>query len=259
MKRKLGVLFAALLTCLSCSDSPTASDPSLTSVLFIGNSLTYANDLPGTVATLALSVGVQIEVKDVSRGNTALIDYFNDDGSVLHEIDRRAWDYVVLQQGPTWPGLCRDTLVMATTMFAERIRARGGHPALWMPWANVSDMQFFDGVRTAYQEASTAANTALFPVGDAWKTALDADPTLPLYSTDDYHPAPLGTYLAALVIYERILGRDARDLQTTVMVDGIRLDVSDDRVQLLQNAAHSANQGGVISGGPPGVIAAVTC
>src|SRR5688572_18905817 len=157
-RRRRWVLAAFFASLLSCSESPTTQEASLTSVLFIGNSLTYANDLPGTVASLALSVGVQIEVKDVSRGNTALIDYFFDDGAVLREIDNGSWDHVVLQQGPTWPGLCRDTLVMATTMFADRIRARGGEPALLMPWASVTDMQYFDGVRTAYREASTVAN-----------------------------------------------------------------------------------------------------
>jgi hypothetical protein len=229
-------------------------------VLFIGNSLTYANDLPGTVASLALSVGVPIEVKDVSRGNTALIDYFFDDGAVLREIDNGSWDHVVLQQGPTWPGLCRDTLVMATSMFADRIRARGGRPALLMPWASVTDMQYFDGVRTAYRAASTAANTAFLPVGDAWRIALDADPSLQLYSTDNYHPAPLGTYLAALVVYEKILGRDARDLPLTVIVDGVRLQVPDDQVRALQNAAHTANISAATDLAPrASLIAAVTC
>jgi hypothetical protein len=246
---------------LSCSESTATEEASLPSVLFIGNSLTYANDLPGTVANLALLVGVPIVVKDVSRGNTALIDYFFDGGDVLREIDNGSWDHVVLQQGPTWPGLCRDTLVMATTMFADRIRARGGRPALFMPWASITDMQYFEGVRSAYREASAAANTAFLAVGDAWRIALDADPTLPLYSTDDYHPAPLGTYLAALVIYEKILGRDARDLPIiNVTVDGVNLEVSDHQVRVLQDAAHAANLGGATQGGRgAALIAAVTC
>jgi hypothetical protein len=259
-RRPLWVLAAFAAPLLSCSESPTTQDQSATSVLFIGNSLTYANDLPGTTAGIAASTGFAISVGDASRGGVALIDYFHDSGAALRAIDEGAWDFVVLQQGPTWPGLCRDTLVLATTMLADRIRARGGTPALMMPWAALNDMQYLDGVRAAYREAATAAGALFLPVGDAWKIALDDDPTLPLYDSDDYHPAPLGTYLAALVVYEKLTGGDARQLPVAVIVDGVQLDVSEHRIRLLQDAAHAANIGAGSPGGRGArVNAAVTC
>ena len=46
----------ALVAC-SLGTAPTAPEGSL-KVLFIGNSLTYQNDLPRTVADLALSAGL---------------------------------------------------------------------------------------------------------------------------------------------------------------------------------------------------------
>ena len=42
----------------------------------------------------------------------------------------------------------------------------------------------------------------LLPAGDAWRAAWAADARLPLYGPDGFHPSPMGTYLAALVIYE---------------------------------------------------------
>ena len=48
----------------------------------------------------------------------------------------------------------------------------------------------------------------VFPAGQAWVSALSHDPSLPIYGTDGYHPAPLGTYLAALVVYEGITGHE---------------------------------------------------
>lgn len=253
---------AGALALVACSHDSSGPGSSAKSVLFIGNSLTYANDLPATVAGLASSAGIDMNTSDASRGGVALIDYFFDDGMALAAIDRGGWDFVVLQQGPTWPGLCRDTLVLATTMFADRIRAHGGKPALFMPWASETDMQYFDGVRTAYHEAASAAKALFMPVGEAWRIAFLNDPGLPLYDTDDYHPAPLGTYLAALVIYEQITGKDARQLPATAIVGGAHLNASEERVRLLQNAAHEANQGSVSSGAGPTqarLVAAATC
>lgn len=260
---RLRSLLLPVAVCLpfACSESPTTQESSATTVLFIGNSLTYANDLPRTTAGLALSIGVAMEASDVSRGNTALIDYFHDNGAVLRAIDEGSWDYVVLQQGPTWPGLCRDTLVMAATMFAQRIRAKGATPLLLMPWASRTEMQYLGGVHAAYAEAATAANAVFIPAGEAWRIALESDASLPLYDSDNYHPAPLGTYLTSLVVYERLTGRDARELPTDVIVGGSRLSIPESRVRLLQEAAHLANNAIAPqrTQGAGGTIAAATC
>jgi hypothetical protein len=44
----------------------------------------------------------------------------------------------------------------------------------------------------------------------ACRSARNADNALQLYGADGYHPSALGTFLAALEIYERLSGRDAR-------------------------------------------------
>jgi hypothetical protein len=66
------------------------------------------------------------------------------------------------------------------------------------------------------------------------------DPQLQLYGPDGYHPAELGTYLAALVVYERITGHDARVLPAQAVMAGRTLDVPESTVRLLQRAAHEA-------------------
>src|SRR5688500_12967856 len=68
-------------------------------VLFIGNSLTESNNLPGLVQAMADSAGLSITVKAVTLGATNLLDHWNG-AEALAEIDR-GWDVVVLQQGPT--------------------------------------------------------------------------------------------------------------------------------------------------------------
>jgi len=43
-------------------------------------------------------------------------------------------------------------------------------------------------------------------VGDAWREAWAKDSGLALYGPDGFHPSPMGTYLAALVIYRQLTG-----------------------------------------------------
>ena len=63
------------------------------------------------------------------------------------------------------------------------------------------------------------------PVAAAWQRVLDdgGSAAASLYAADGLHPAPLGTWLAALVLYERMIGKDARLLGTHAVVNGAQL------------------------------------
>src|SRR4051812_7618847 len=78
-------------------------------VLFIGNSLTYVNDLPATVAAIAQSVGDTIRFATEAGPNLALIDHLQGGSAAVAQIKLGGWEYVVLQQGPTPAGICRDS------------------------------------------------------------------------------------------------------------------------------------------------------
>ncbi|HMH56655.1 MAG TPA: hypothetical protein VK535_10390, partial [Gemmatimonadales bacterium] len=99
--------------------------PQVYRVLFVGNSLTYANDLPGTVALLASGAGDSVEVESVTRPGFALIDHVEGGSNAVEVIRSRRWDYVVLQQGPSSLPLSRDTLILATGLLDADIQAAG--------------------------------------------------------------------------------------------------------------------------------------
>jgi hypothetical protein len=136
----------------------------------------------------------------------------------------------------------RDSLVLWTKMITPNIRAVGAQPALFMVWPDYTRTSFFDACRAAYQSAAQAVNGTFMPAGAAWQLAWASDASLQLYGPDGYHPSSLGTYLAALVILERVTGRDARNLPAVALGDGgEQLSVPAATVRLLQNAAHQAN------------------
>ncbi len=237
-------VLAALLALASCSGSNGTSEPPPTTpaasyrVLFIGNSLTYFNDLPGTVAGLAGSAHTVIAVGSVAKPNFALIDHAAGKSNAVAMIDEGNWDYVVLQQGPSALDLSRDTLLIAIRQLDPHIRAAGARSALLMVWPESSRFEVFDDVRDSYRIAAEDVEGLFLPAGEAWRTAWVADPQLQLYGPDGYHPSELGTYVAALVVYEEITGKDARALPGEAVVGGRKLNVPEGRIRLLQQAAH---------------------
>lgn len=230
-----------LLLLPACVGGKQPSDPSPAGgyrVLFVGNSLTASNDLPGTVAQLAAMVDDTIVVESVTRPNLAIIDHVNGMSNAVDVIRRGRWDYVVLQQGPTSQQIYRDTLILATRLLQPDILAAGGRTAQLMAWPAEPNVAVFDGVLQSCVEAAQAVEGLCLPAGEAWRAAWAVDPTLAFYGPDGFHPAALGTYLAALVVYEGITGHSAQSLPQQAIVAGQRLDLPGGTIVLLQRIAH---------------------
>ena len=236
-----GFLLPAIVACLNVAAPGTITQLPAGGhhILFIGNSLTYTNDLPGTVSELARSVGDTLRTASVALPNFAVIDHALGLSNAVDVIKSQKWEYVILQQGPTTTAVNRDTLIIATRALDPIVKSAGGRTAQMMSWPNSNALNLFPLVRASSLAAATSVDGGVFiPAGEAWRAALEQDPTVPLYSADGYHPAPLGTYLAALVIYERVTGHDARLLPGVAVVGGAILSTSQDRVRFLQGIAH---------------------
>jgi hypothetical protein len=79
------------------------------------------------------------------------------------------------------------------------------------------------------------------PVGIAWREALDRDGDLPLYGADGYHPAPAGTLLAALTIYDRLSGTDVRTIPSSALSAIAGVSLAQAQLEAMAEAAHVAN------------------
>lgn len=232
----LGHLLLVPTLLLACSADRLGPDESLR-VLFLGNSLTYTNDLPGMLGQLAEADGGRSIVSlDASRPSYALEDHWNTPAS-REALEQGSWDVVVLQQGPSSLPESREHLVTWSTTWADAIRAHGAEPALYMVWPDRSRLAFFPDVSLSYRTAADAAGTELYPAGDAWQAAWAVDPDLALYGPDDFHPSVVGTYLAALTIYRGLTGRDPPSLAA-------RLGIPAATDAILRDAARRATEGG---------------
>jgi hypothetical protein len=221
-----------------CSPATGGNPPSTGSILFVGNSLTYTNDLPSLVAQVARAAQDSVEVGMAAGGNLAVIDHTNGATDAVARIDGGDWAFVVLQQGPTPAGICRDTLIIAAMRLAPHVQTTGGRIALFLPWARQGSPGLLAPAAESGTLAARAVGGVAVPVGLAWKLALEADPTLPLYAPDGYHPAPAGSLLAALTIYDRVFGRDVREIPAATLSAA---SLTAGRVQILLTAAHAAS------------------
>ena len=176
-------------------------------ILFVGNSLTYANDLPATVCALARATGKRVVCESVAKPDYSLEDHWNE--REARNAIARGWDFVVLQQGPSALPESRRLLIAYTKRFDAEIRQAGARTALYMVWPSRARRADFPGVSQSYAAAAKAVKGLLIPAGDAWRAAWASDPKLPLYGPDGFHPSASGSYLAALVIYGQLFGEVA--------------------------------------------------
>ena len=211
-------------------------------VLFIGNSLTYANDLPLIVQALSVAAGQKMQVESITGGGYSLDDHWSA-GDAPKAIKSQKWDYVVLQHGPSTLASSRVELRNSAKKYDKIIRQAGGRPALYMVWPSLDRFSYFDAVREAYSLAASDVNGVFMPAGEAWRAAWKRDPDAPLYGGDDFHPSTNGSYTAALSIYGMLVGKSPEGLPSRLeLANGQVIQVQPALAKLLQEAAAEANK-----------------
>jgi hypothetical protein len=235
----------ALTSCLSTTApgvSHYGSGPRR--ILFVGNSLSAANDLPSMVVALAESASVSpLPQADLEwQPNFALIDHLTA-GLPQPIISSGHYDFVILQQGPTSVEINRDSLRLWTKMFDPLIRSAGGLPVLLSVWPSSDRAVDFDRSTESYQLAAHDVAGTMVPGGEVWRAAWRRDATLPLYGPDGFHPSALGSYAVALSIVSTLYDRSAVGLPAKIRVaNGAILSIDPTVARLLQEATDEANQ-----------------
>ena len=235
-------VFLPLALALACG---SATAPRLTgdgpAVLFIGNSYTYENDVPGMVQALGVAAGSPIAVETVANPDYALIDHWNGGSSARSQIAKGGWKFVVLQQGPSSVEVNRDTLRLATKLFDAQVKKIGGTTALFSAWPQQSRRVDFARAIESYRLAASDVAGVFLPVASAWLEAWDRDATLALYAGDGLHASVAGSYLTALVIFARLTDKSPLGSPSQLTLPtGARVSLSPQLATVLQEAAAAA-------------------
>lgn len=179
------------------------SDRSGRRVLFVGNSLTYWNDLPDLVSRLAEGDPGAKPLFAVSfTGPGWTLRRAERDPRLRRLIQEIAWEAVVLQEHSSIanqsPGEVRAESVPAALRIQHYAAAIGARTVIFMNWptryrGDLADQ--LDLVRVA-------------PVAPVVDEALRRKPGLDLVDDDGRHPNLAGSYLMAGVLYATLTGRD---------------------------------------------------
>ena len=214
------LLCAGLLGLAGCGTGASASCPpsaptTCVRVLFLGNSYTYANDLPGTFARLARAGGHEVQVAMVAGGGETLEQHASSAES-LGKLHSQTWDFVVLQEQSETPASSTSAsyfMYPAARELAGRARAAGATPMFFMTAAHrdgilgsatpsYETMQL--AVDQSYLAIANELDAPVAPVGFTWFVVRRDHPEIGLWQDDGSHPSIAGTYLAACVFYASI-------------------------------------------------------
>lgn len=212
-------------------------------VLFVGNSLTFHNDLPATVAALAHAAGgpeLDVHAATIPGGT---LEAAWDEGRAAALLRAARFWAVVLQEQSQRPIRDPEAMRAAALRFAGVARRTGARVVIYGTWRDRREPETASALDATFRRVARDAHGELALVGPAWSRALAADPNLALWAADGVHPTPAGTYLAACVIYRTLTGESPvglshRSLRATTDGRTGRPVVLDTRVvEALQRAA----------------------
>ncbi len=206
-----------LSSCLFLS-SLTFGQKKTKRVLFLGNSFTYVNDLPGMIAEIAKSTGDSLSYDSNLPGGHSIGNHSLNTVSI-GKIMLGNWDFVVLQ-GQSYELATEtpevypfpyarklDSLInvyndCAETVFYMTWGLKNGDPSSCATVPFLCTYEKMDSIIHSNYRRMTDSNDAIVSaVGAVWRSIRKTNPLIELYQSDESHPSLAGTYAAACCFY----------------------------------------------------------
>ncbi|MDI9309664.1 MAG: PKD domain-containing protein [Limnohabitans sp.] len=213
MKTKL--LISYLLISLTAISQNTPKN-----ILFIGNSITYFNDMPIIFRDMANNKGKNVSTDMYAPGGTGFVNHV-DDNAVYDKFRSKIWDAVVLQPGSgesagvSWPV---NTTIQRGQKLVDSIRKYSPCAKIFLyqiPYGvkstdgTTGDYDNYQTTQTKIKDSITKLTDGLrlqmVPAGECARMHYTAQQDLLLHSTfNDIHPNLNGSYLVAAAMFTTI-------------------------------------------------------
>lgn len=247
MKRFLLIVLCSLP--LSACSSKSVPDSDKLKILFIGNSYTYNNDLPGQIKAMAENHDdvSSVEVKSLTPGGAALQDHL-DSSFTMSVLKDGEWDIVIFQGNSLETlkdpigfkeyalALSEVAIEAGTEVYFFETWARvEDHSVYTESWSGGSPTEMQKRISNAYASIAEVAPVTVIPIGRIWRDSIKEYPEVELYSSDGSHPTHQGSYLTACTIFTVLFEQDPTELE--YRPDG----VSEAEAGLIRMIASEAN------------------
>jgi len=199
-----------------------------TRVLFVGNSLTFVNNLPAVFAALSAANGYRVSTEMLVESGAALADRVAD-RSVDRLLELERFDYVVLQEragailcaGQGSPEFDCEPSRRAHRELAARIRAHTAEPVVFGTYTLTPAL--VQPLQSNENEIAREIGARHAAVAVRLLTAMQAAPELDWLAPDG-HPGHDLTLLDAIVLYQALF--HARPRADALIANGPIYDVS---------------------------------
>jgi hypothetical protein len=207
--------------------SDGAQSKSLT-VVFVGNSLTYVNDLPHLTQKFAASnrLHAALVVLTVVGEGAHLADHWSK-GEAVQVLRTHRPDVLVLQAQGTEPLAARDDFLRYAELMKAEADKVGARTILFETWARPPGDVFYAQpesggsreamqirLRDTYEWAANRLGAQMAPVGQAFDIGMTRLPDVPLLDGTQ-HPTLAGSYLAAAVLFQSLFHASPLDTPFT--------------------------------------------
>ena len=208
-------------------------------VLFLGNSKTEVNNVPGLVSSLSASLGKgEVHTDYIHMDLSGFYTEENENKAVKDKINERKWDYIVFQE-QTDVSLDSSNAFKPSVEIIEYAKENSNEDvkAIYDVWGIYSDFNKsqYNLATTNAESMSSQTNASIAYIAQALLNCHDEYPDISLY-TDDRHATIEGSYLAACCTYGAIYGEETKGATFTA-------GISEETAQKLQKTADSAQKG----------------
>ncbi len=181
-------------------------DPNVISLLFLGNSLVYFNEIPRMTAAIAARERRPLRVEAVTRSG-ATLEQLRLDTEAPRKVWLEQWDYVVVQGGAGSAGPLNNAANFNRSLsaWAADIRKSGAEPLFYTVWRSGPQPAEY---LAASKKAAESVRMRIIPAGNAWYDLVGRGRFRRL-DRDGTHPDALGAYLVACTVYSTIYNKPA--------------------------------------------------
>ena len=192
-------------------------------ILMVGNSFTFYYNLPITIEQFAKTKGLKWKInQSTASGATFKQHWQNKKGlKTTQRLKRKKYTQIIFQEHSTYPLTDIDTTQKYFKKLLKKVPVNT-KKHLYATWAypklqNKQNKAITSvTIEDALRSVSPQSDVSILPVGRAFDLFQSRYPNQTLFTSDKKHPNPIGSYLAACVIFSKISGLSSLGLNRRV-------------------------------------------